>query len=131
MLNKRINIYKGLPVLLVAACYLFITLTHIFFLPKLTHSASKHTTSYNSVYKRRVKSLIISSGFIFSLHRIHKVILNERKEAMDILKSMISFFVLLFFAMQAWRVKFRIVFDLYISPGNYQYSYLSFCTFKI
>ena len=131
VLNAEINIIKGLHVFMIAACYLFITTTHIFFLPRLTHSGRKHNAAYSSVFKRKNKDVMISSAIMYSLHRLHKVILNEKKPAIDALKGITSFFILLFLGLQCWRKKNKLFADVPILVSNYQYSYLSFCTFKI
>ena len=131
MLNPDINIIKGLHIFMIAACYLFITTTHIFFLPRLTPSGRKHNSAFSSVFKRKNKDVMISSALMYSLHRLHKVILNETKPAIDALKGITSFFILLFIGLQSWGKKNKLFADVPILVSNHQYSYLSFCTFKI
>lgn len=131
VLNLQVNIFKGLHVFMVATCYLFITTTHVFFLPRLTHSVRKHHSAYNSIFKRKNKDMRISSVPMNLLRRLHKVILNQTKPAIDALKGVTSFFILLFLGLQGWKKKNKLSTDVPIQISNHQYSYLSFCTFKI
>lgn len=73
----------------------------------------------------------ISSVPMNLLRRLHKVILNQTKPAIDALKGVTSFFILLFLGLQGWKKKNKLSTDVPIQISNHQYSYLSFCTFKI
>lgn len=131
MSGEKNDIVKDLKVLLVAACYIFIAVSHIFLLPKLTQQAGWPTLSHNSILKRNSGDLTLNAVHWNFIQRTDKVVVNEKKSVIDLLRAVVSSFILLFFALQIWKMRpswqglSRILFS------NYRYSYLSFCSFRI
>ncbi|WP_183565897.1 hypothetical protein [Mucilaginibacter sp. SP1R1] len=117
--------------LLVSACYIFIAVSHMFFLPRLTELNSKAALSHNSIFKRKPETSVTSVNHINFFQRTDKFIVNDKKSAIDLMNIVISSFILLMFARLVWRLNPKQFFTLRWSAVNYQYSYLSFCTFKI
>lgn len=131
MLRKKNGVVKDLKVLLVAAWYVFIAVSHIFLLPKLTEQGNRPASGHNSIFKRKLDNLTLNAVHWNFIQRTDKVVINDKKSVIDLLKAVISSFILLFFALQVWEMRpnwqrlSRVLFF------DYRYSYLSFCSFRI
>jgi hypothetical protein len=131
MLSEKNGVIKDLKVLLVAACYVFIAVSHVFLLPKLTQQAGRPPSGHNSIFKRKLDNLALNAVHWNFIQRTDKVVINDKKSVIDLLKAVISSFILLFFGLQIWRMRpnwqplSRVLFS------DYRYSYLSFCSFRI
>jgi hypothetical protein len=128
--NKRRNIFKELQVLFVASCYFFIAVSHIFLLPRLTEQGNGPAISHNSIFKRNSDNATLNAVHVNFIQRTDKVVINDKKSAIDLLKAVITGFILVFFTLQVWKLKpWQYLFN---TPANdCRYAYLSFCSFRI
>lgn len=131
MQNSNTDIVKKLQVLLIAACYIFIAVSHMFFLPRLTELSSKAASSHNSIFKRKAETTIAMISHINFFQRTDKFIVNDKKSVIDLMSMVVGSFILLLFARNIWKLNSKHFLTFNWSTVNYQYSYLSFCTFKI
>ena len=131
MQTSNINKVKKLQVLLVSACYIFIAVSHMFFLPRLTELNGKASLSQNSIFKRKPETTIATISHINFFQRTDKFIVNDKKSAIDLLNIVVGSFILLLFARLIWKLNPKHFRAFHWSAVNHQYSYLSFCTFKI
>ncbi len=130
MLNKKRNIFKEMQVLFVACCYLFVGVSHIFLLPRLTGQTGTPSISHNSIFKRNSDNPSLSAVHLNFIQRTDKVVINDKKSAIDLLRAVITSFILVFFALQVWKLKpWQYLFNVPINDGRY--AYLSFCSFRI
>ena len=131
MLPEKNGVVKDLKVLLVAAWYIFIAVSHIFLLPKLTEQGNQPASGHNSIFKRNSGNLTLNAMHWNFIQRTDKVVISDKKSVIDLLKAVVASFIVLFFALQIWRIRphwqllFRVLFS------DYRYSYLSFCSFRI
>ncbi|QEM13383.1 hypothetical protein [Mucilaginibacter rubeus] len=131
MKKSKLAYLKAALILSVTAIYLLISCSHIFFVPRLTHSAIKLPPGYNSIFKRKTENLRSSLSERNSIQRPDRYTFEEKKSAADWLTAVIGSFTLLFFILQLWK----------LSPKPYvralrllidrQYVYLSLCNFRI
>jgi hypothetical protein len=132
MQSSNTDIVKKLQVLIIAACYIFIAVSHMFFLPRLTELGSKAVAlSHNSIFKRKSETTIAAASHINFFQRTDKFIVNDKKSVIDLLNMVVASFILLLFARLIWKLNPKHFLTLHWPAVNYQYSYLSFCTFKI
>jgi hypothetical protein len=131
MLSEKNGVIKDLKVLLVAACYVFIAVSHVFLLPKLTQQASRLGSGHNSIFKRKLDNLALNAVHWNFIQRTDKVVINDKKSVIDLLKAVISSFILLFFALQIWKMRSNWQRLSHVLFSNCRYSYLSFCSFRI
>ncbi len=131
MKKRKHEASKSLLVMSVMFFYLLIASSHVFFLPRLTESRSTHSTAFNSVFKRKIESVRSSFNESSYVQRPDKSTLEEKKSVIDLISAVVGSFILLFFALQLWKLNpkpfmrsFRLI------PG-YQYTFLSLCTFRI
>jgi hypothetical protein len=129
--QSRTDIFKKLQVLLIAACYIFIAVSHIFFLPRLTGPVTEAAISHNSIFKRKTETTVTSLAHANFFQRTDKFIMNDKKSAIDLLNLVVGSFILLLFAQQLWKFKPKHLHIYYWLIPDSQYAYLSFCTFKI
>lgn len=126
--NNNQSPYKHL-LLLLATAYLFIAVTHIFFLPHYNVDNTTKPAAANSIFKCHISAK--SQPETPRLHRVDKSTLDDKKSVIPAaaqLGTIVLFLISIFGAVQR-IVKFEI-------PRNYQlanrqYSYLNFCTFRI
>lgn len=132
MLNKRnTEFLRSLRILSVMAFYLVIASSHVFFLPRLTQSGRTRSTGFNSVFKRKMENLHSSFSESSYVQRPDKSTLEEKKSVTDLISAVVGSFILLFFALQLWKLNPKqLIRNFRIIPG-YRYSYLSLCTFRI
>jgi hypothetical protein len=128
---SNINTVKKLQVLLLSACYIFIAVSHMFFLPQLTELKGKVSLSQNSIFKRNPETSVGSVNHSNFFQRTDKFIVNDKKSPIDMLKIVIGSFILLLFARLVWKIDPKHFPVFHWPPVNHQYSYLSFCVFKI
>lgn len=132
MQSSNTDKVKKLQVLVIAACYIFIAVSHMFFLPRLTELSSKATAlSHNSIFKRKAEATVAAASHINFFQRTDKFIVNDKKSVIDLLNMVVGSFILLLFARLIWKLNPEHFRTFHWSAVNYQYSYLSFCTFKI
>lgn len=85
---------KQLNTLLLLVMYLFVVITHIFFVPRHAQVSAKTKSSYNSIFKRK-----IDDGFatkLVLLERTDKTVLNDKKDANSLILSYAGVFLVLF-----------------------------------
>lgn len=117
--------------MLVMVFYLLIASSHVFFLPRLTESRSTHSTALNSVFKRKIESVRSSFNESSYVQRPDKSTLEEKKSVIDLISAIVGSFILLFFALQLWKLNPKqFIRNFRLIPGD-QYTYLSLCTFRI
>jgi len=63
--------------------------------------------------------------------RTDKFVMNDKKSAIDLLNMVVGSFILLLFAQRLWKLNPQRLLTINWSVTDSQYSYLSFCTFKI
>ena len=131
MKQSRTDIFKNLQVLFIAACYIFIAVSHIFFLPRLTGPVTEAAISHNSIFKRKSETAVASLAHANFFQRTDKFVMNDKKSAIDLLNLVVGSFILLLFAQQLWKFKPKHLHTYYWLVPDSQYAYLSFCTFKI
>ena len=131
MQNSSTDIVKKLQVLLIASCYIFIAVSHMFFLPRLTELSDKAASSHNSIFKRKLETTVVTISHINFFQRTDKFIVNDKKSVIDLMSMVVGSFILLLFARHIWKLNPKHFLTLNWSAVNYQHSYLSFCTFKI
>ncbi|MBB6108300.1 hypothetical protein [Mucilaginibacter lappiensis] len=131
MKQSRSDIIKKLQVLFIAACYTFIAVSHIFFLPRLTAPVPEAAVSHNSIFKRKTETIVTSLSHVNFFQRTDKFIMNDKKSAIDLLNMVVGSFILLLFAQRLWKFNPQHLLTINWSVTDSQYSYLSFCTFKI
>jgi hypothetical protein len=129
--QSRTDIFKKLQVLLIAACYVFIAVSHIFFLPRLTGPVTEAAISHNSIFKRKTETIVASLSHANFFQRTDKFVMNDKKSAIDLLNMVVGSFILLLFALQLWKLNPRHFLIRHCLVPDSQYAYLSFCTFKI
>jgi len=113
------------------AFYLVIASGHVFFLPRLTQPGRTRSTGFNSVFKRKMENLHSSFSEPSYVQRPDKSTLEEKKSVTDLISTVVGSFILLFFALQLWKLNPKqLIRNFRIIPG-YRYSYLSLCTFRI
>jgi hypothetical protein len=113
------------------AFYLLIASSHVFFLPRLTVLSDTHSTAFNSVFKRKIESVRSSFNESSYVQRPDKSTLEEKKSVTDLISAVLSSFILLFFALQFWKLISKpLTRNFGLNPG-YQYTYLSLCNFRI
>ncbi|MFC0513431.1 hypothetical protein ACFFGT_04440 [Mucilaginibacter angelicae] len=132
MLKKRkAEFLRSLLVISVMAFYLLIASSHVFFLPRLTQLESTHSTGFNSIFKRKIENLHNSLSESSYVQRPDKSTLEEKKSVTDLISAVVGSFILLFFAIQLWKLNLKPFFRYFrLKPGS-QYTYLSLCTFRI
>lgn len=129
-MNKSRNIFKELQVLFVASWYLFIAVSHIFLLPRLTGEGSQVAISHNSIFKRNSDNVTLNAVHLNFIQRTDKVVVNDKKSAIDLLKAVITGFFLVFFTLQVWKLKpWQYLFK--VPADDCRYAYLSLCSFRI
>lgn len=112
-MNRSKNIVNQFINMLAIAAYLFITLTHIFFLPNLNKEALKLKALVNSefIHKNRSQSNSTSSAH----HGIRSVVESKRK---ILVPKTIAFTPLLAFIFSAVALLFlAIKREIYSTPG--------------
>ncbi|QEM06454.1 hypothetical protein DIU31_024145 [Mucilaginibacter rubeus] len=85
---------KQLNTLLLLVVYLFVVITHIFFVPRHAHISAKTKSGYNSIFKRK-----IDDGFatkLALLKRTDKTVLNDKKNANSLILFYAGAFLMLF-----------------------------------
>ena len=122
---------KKLQVTVLVTCYFFIAVSHMFFLPRLTQLANKNNISHNSIFKRTAEYSLNQANHINFLQRTDKFIVNDKKSAIDLLNLVVGSFILLLFARLIWKLNPKHHLAFRRLNLNYQYAYLSFCSFKI
>ncbi|WPU99584.1 hypothetical protein SNE26_26570 [Mucilaginibacter sp. cycad4] len=132
MLNKRnTEFLKSLRILSVMTFYLLIASSHVFFLPRLTQLACTRSTGFNSVFKRKMENLHNSFSESSYVQRPDKSTLEEKKSVTDLISAVVGSFILLFFALQLWKLNPKPFFRSFGFKPHYQYTYLSLRTFRI
>lgn len=131
MRNNSLDTVKKLQVTVLVTCYFFIAVSHMFFLPRLTQLANKNNISHNSIFKRTAEYSLNQANHINFLQRTDKFIVNDKKSAIDLLNMVVSSFILLLFLQRIWKLNPKHFLAFRRLHLNYQYTYLSFCTFKI
>lgn len=132
MLNKRnTEFLRSLRILSVMAFYLVIASSHVFFLPRLTQLASARSTGFNSVFKRKMENLHSSFSESSYVQRPDKSTLEEKKSVTDLISAIVGSFILLFFALELWKLNPKPFFRYFRLKPVYQHTYLSLCTFRI
>jgi len=132
MLKKRKQeSLKSLLILSVMAFYLLIASSHVFFLPRLTELPSTHSTAFSSVFKRKIESVRRSFNESSYVQRPDKSTLEEKKSVTDLISAVVSSFILLFFALQLWKLISKPLTRYFKLKSGFQYTYLSLCTFRI
>ncbi|SEM61775.1 hypothetical protein SAMN05192574_101195 [Mucilaginibacter gossypiicola] len=116
------NRFKGIVdqfinVLAIAA-YLFITLTHIFFLPNLNKEALKLKALVNSEFIHKNRSQ--SNGTSSAHHGIRSVVESKRKVIVPKLTGFTPLLAFIFSAFALFLLKKK--HDIYSSPGYISYS---------
>lgn len=132
MLTKsRPEFFKSLLILSVMAFYLLIASSHVFFLPRLTQLRSTHSTAFNSVFKRKIENVRSSFNESSYVQRPDKSTLEEKKSVTDLISAVVSSFILLFFALQLWKLNTKpFIAGFRLIPAC-QNTYISLCTFRI
>ncbi len=104
----RISVRKQAQVLLMTAIYLFVVLTHIFFITKNTASTSRSHPIYNSIFKRKLENATAHS--LNYLQRTYKSETPKPRDAEKLFTRMAACFILFFFIgnMVPLRQHFRI-----------------------
>ncbi|MCS3735943.1 hypothetical protein [Mucilaginibacter dorajii] len=129
-MKREQNIFKELQVLFVASCYFFIAVSHIFLLPRLTGEGSQFAISHNSIFKRNSDNATLNAVHVNFIQRTDKVVVNDKKSAIDLLKAVITGFILVFFTLQVWKLKpWQYLFN--VPADDCRYAYLSYCSFRI
>ena len=131
MKQSRSDIFKKLQVLCIAACYVFIAVSHIFFLPRLTGPVPEAAVNHNSIFKRKIETIVTSISHTNFFQRTDKFVMNDKKSAIDLLSMVVGSFIILLFVQRLWKLNPQRFLNINWSVTDSQYSYLSFCTFKI
>ncbi|QEC74974.1 hypothetical protein [Mucilaginibacter ginsenosidivorax] len=131
MLREKNGVVKDLKVLFVAAWYIFIAVSHIFLLPKLTEQGNRPASGHNSIFKRNSGNLTLNAVHWNFIQRTDKVVISDKKSVIDLLKAVVASFIVLLFALQIWRIRPHWQRFFRILLSDYRYSYLSFCSFRI
>lgn len=113
------------------ACYFIIATTYIFFLPRITQITRSHSVSHNSDFKRKGDSMNGNDRQAGYLQRTDKSTFEDRRSMTSVLNVVTGSFILLLFIVQLWKLTPRSVFNSIRPRVNYQYVYLSLCTFRI
>jgi hypothetical protein len=87
--------------------------------------------SHNSIFKRKTETTVASLSHTNFFQRTDKFIMNDKKSAIDLLNMVVGSFILLLFAQRLWKLNPKRLLTINWSVTDSQYSYLSFCTFKI
>jgi hypothetical protein len=130
-MENRKAFFRSFLALGMMALYFTIAITHIFFLPRLNNVAQKHSSSHNSIFKRKAET-VSEAGFQANLlQRPDKSTLEDKRSAVNAPEAIVASFLLLFFLFQPWKLSLKR--RLYFLKPVYsaQYSYLTFCTFRI
>ncbi len=115
-------------VLLVMFTYTFITATHILLLSPRSESYFPINSAHNSIFKRKELSTI---PVILQLRRIDKCTLDNKSTsfaAIFLLLNVALLFLISFFDALKRKIKFPFRDHSFF---NYQYAYLTLCTFRI
>lgn len=86
---------KQLKIVLLLTAYLFVVLTHIFFIPCHNRTQVKATSCYNSIFKRKVESR--NAGKPSLLHRTDKTVLNNKKDGGSLILFSTGLFLVCYF----------------------------------
>lgn len=129
MKETRQNKFNTYALLFVVIAYLFIAVSHIFYLPQLTSGNATGPASSNSIFKRQNTDLIHQD--MYFLQRTDKSTIDERKK---ILSDIAQLACVTFILLLACLFPVRSLHQFY--PRNYtitngQYTYLALCTFRI
>ncbi|MDR6942167.1 hypothetical protein [Mucilaginibacter pocheonensis] len=131
MQHNSLDRFKKLQVIILVACYFFIAVSHLFFLPRLTQLTDRNARSHNSIFKRKSEVSIAGINHINFLKRTDKFIVNDKKSAIDLLNMVVGSFILLLFMQQIWKLDPKYYLTFRWLPINSQLTYLTCCTFKI
>lgn len=85
------HVSKQFNISLLLAAYLFVVVTHIFFIPCHTQVSVKARNTYNSIFKRKIEDGNASK--LSLLHRTDKTVLNNQKA-----NTLIIFYTSIFLA---------------------------------
>ena len=85
---------KQVNTLLLLAVYLFVVITHIFFIPRHAQVSAKSKSSYNSIFKRKIDDGFASK--LALLQRTDKTVLNDKKDANSLILIYAGVFLVLF-----------------------------------
>ena len=127
--KRKLNKLNTSILLFLTVTYLFIAVSHIFYLPPNNLSSSQKHVAANSIFKRRVTDK--NQRESPSLKRPDKSTIEEKKKVLDDITQLVSVaFILTYFGESLLSVKPE------PSPHNYllanrQYAYLTLCTFRI
>jgi len=86
--------FKQVNTVLLLAVYLFVVLTHIFFIQNHSSGSSKPQYHYNSIFKRKIDG--VGAQKIAFLHRTDKSILNDKQDTNSLILKYADTFLLLF-----------------------------------
>lgn len=115
--------------LLLCAVYFFIAVAHIAYLPNLNTTGKGQSLSHNSIFKRKPEKVSFNN-LASLLQRIDKSTRQNKESVTDLLNAAISFFTLLLFFTQLWKLNPKPL-TAHCPRKDYQYSYLSFRSFRI
>ena len=124
--KNRVNNYL---LLLVAATYLFIAVSHIFYLPQLISGNPSAPVISNSIFKRH-NAFVVKHDTTY-LQRADKSTVDERKKALSDVSQYASVAFLILFVCLAPLYLQRKTFPRNYLFYNRQFSYLALCTFRI
>lgn len=91
-------VLKQLKTLLLLAVYLFVVITHIFFVAHHSPESVKAKSSYNSIFKRKLEDGLANK--LSLLKRTDKTDLNDRNDAISLILIYAGIFLVLFFGTQ-------------------------------
>jgi hypothetical protein len=85
---------KQFNTLLLLAVYLFVVITHIFFVPNHSRASSKAKSTYNSIFKRKIEDGFANK--LALLQRTDKTVLNDKKDTNSLILIYAGIFLILF-----------------------------------
>jgi hypothetical protein len=128
---KKDTYLKSLTVLATMVVYFTIAIGHIFFLPSGISSLPTHTTSKNSIFKRKGESLSVNDVQSNIVQRTDKSVLIDKRSVIDLLNAAVLSFIVLLFTLALWKVDLKRYRRFLSLPVHTPHSYLSLCTFRI
>ena len=131
MKKKGSSFLRTFLVLIIMTVYFTIAVSHIFFLPCLSHLKHQYISSHNSISKRKINNFLIRESKINLLERQDKSTLENKKSILELLNGMIFLFILLLAGLQLWKLMFPKHFNYHPPVLATLPNYLNFCTFRL
>ena len=132
MTHHKNNIAINILVLLIAAFYFVVAVSHISFIKNSTHGFKKPHLHTNSAFKRKAYIFYSKVDNVSLIKLLDKTTVEQKKTFNDFVQFTAGFFVTVLFVLAIWRLKPRSLAIRRLGQLiSYQDNYLSICTLRI